>query len=74
MTTPTMTKTAARATVAELRREARRITDALTPTPAWIVREIGHEPQSPERRAQIIEDALKNIDGLAAQLREGLSS
>lgn len=68
-----MTKTETRRLVAELRREAAKITTAITPTPAWLLREMGTSPMSQEQVTAIIEDALNNIDGISAQLREGLA-
>lgn len=70
-----MTKTAAKALVADLRREAAKITAALTPTPQWIQTELGIDQSSPEyqaRRDRIIRDALDRVDAVSAELRKGL--
>jgi len=70
-----MTKTEAKRLVAELRREAASITQALTPTPQWVAEQIGLDQGSEKHQAALgsrIEEALNNIDGLSALLREGL--
>lgn len=67
-----MTKTEAKKKVAELRREASKITTVLTPTPQWILDQTGGQNWTPEQNRRAIEIALNNIDGLSAQLREAL--
>jgi hypothetical protein len=67
-----VTKTEAKRKVAEMRRAARRVTDALTPTPAWILRETGQSPPHPATTTRIIATALDEVERLSAELRRGL--
>ena len=77
-----MTKTEAKALVRELRQHAAKVTDTLTPTPQWIVEQmqethpgwlpVANLPAGHPRRTEYIEEALNNIDGISAMLREAL--
>lgn len=67
-----MTKTEAKRTVAEMRREAAKITDILTPTPQWILDQTGGTNPGPDEIAAVTARALGNIAVLSERLRKGL--
>jgi hypothetical protein len=65
-----MTKTETKRLVAELRREAALISNVLTPTPQWILDQTGGRNLTDDEIRGRIEEALNNVDGISAQLRE----